>query len=181
MGYVRLILIRDYIKFSFIVQIIAYQLYERKIIAEPSIIEYLNLKRNYFLIRHIPAVVFFVLALGFHIGCIICLYWSKKSNVLFLYCLRIFVYICSGTIICYCLAFPLFISNSRLEVNEEALINDFKVTTLVHFSTENVISIFLFSLVTLAPFVISVPPVMHIYRKIKLNSKEHLCSTYEIN
>ncbi|CEF69532.1 Hypothetical protein SRAE_2000418000 [Strongyloides ratti] len=116
----------------------------------------------------------------FGFRCIYCLYLARKSNAHFLYYLRIFVYICSITTTFYSISYLLFIFEKGFKVTEQGIIGSFYANINVYFSRQILAPTFIYPLVTLGPFIVSIPPVLKVYRRIKLNDDKFLSSVYNV-
>uniref|UniRef100_A0A0N4Z575 Serpentine receptor class gamma n=1 Tax=Parastrongyloides trichosuri TaxID=131310 RepID=A0A0N4Z575_PARTI len=115
-----------------------------------------------------------------HFACIVCLFMAKKSNETYLCALRVFIVFCCFSTVCYSISYPLLIFGLEMGFKEKAFFDGFIVNTKVYMTTKNMVSIVLYPLVTLAPFLISAPYLMRIYRKLRVESEENLIRAYGI-
>uniref|UniRef100_A0A0K0DY37 Uncharacterized protein n=1 Tax=Strongyloides stercoralis TaxID=6248 RepID=A0A0K0DY37_STRER len=161
-----------------LVRVMVIQFYERKLIQKLTIRSLFHLIDPNKIQKYTIILVFLCLALFFHFGCIKCLFLARKSNVSFLHYLQIFVYISVVTVIFYCIVYLMFIFENGFKITEEVVIGAFHVNADIYLSNQNLVPTFLFPLVTLGPFIVSLPPVLKIYRKLKLNSNQFLSSPF---
>uniref|UniRef100_A0A0N4Z5Y6 Lipoprotein n=1 Tax=Parastrongyloides trichosuri TaxID=131310 RepID=A0A0N4Z5Y6_PARTI len=125
---------------------------------------------------------FFPLKVGCisNVGCIICLLIAKKSNELFLKSLRIFLISLCITALCYCFSFTYILIGDIIGLDELVYVDGFYIDTTVYFRTQDMIIIAVYPLISLAPIVISTPPVMKVWRKQIILSEKNLIRAYGI-